>query len=135
MNISASNFNGTDNFAIHYLSLRQEYPIPCELSAETVTLVKGRVKGITHGVQIVKRKEWFERLGYDHPLYPIIAMCLQDKPHERWEMDKVRKEMNTLQMSNKPTPKFVDLLKEIEVLRENNLRLTDTYEEGFTKVG
>ena len=50
-------------------------------------------------------------------------------------MDKVRKEMNTLQMSNKPTSKFIDLLKEIEVLRENNLRLTDTYEEGFTKVG
>ena len=50
-------------------------------------------------------------------------------------MDKVRKEMNTLKMSNKPPSKLVDLLKENEVLKANNLRLTDTYEEGFTKVG
>ena len=124
-----------DNGYNIYLSLRQEYPSPCELSAETVTLVGQRVKGITLGVQIVKRKEWFERLGYDHPLYPIIAMCLQDNPHKRWEMEKVRKEMNTLKMSNKPPSKLVDLLKENEVLKANNLWLTDTYEEGFTKVG
>ena len=101
------------------------------MSAETVKLVELQVKGITHGVQIVKRKEWFERLGYDHPLYPIIAMCLQDKPHERWEMEKVRKEINTLQISNKPPSKLIDLLKEIEVLKAK-LQLTV---EGFTKVG
>ena len=102
------------------------------MSAETVKLVELQVKGITHGVQIVKRKEWFERLGYNHPLYPIIAMCLQDKPHERWEMDKVRKEINTLKISNKPPSKLIDLLKENEVLKASNLQLT---EESFTKVG
>ena len=107
------------------------------MSADTVKLVDQKVKEITHGVQIVKRKEWFERLGYDHPLYPIIAMCLQDNPHERWEMDKVRKEMNTLQMSNKPPSKLIDLLKENEVLRDDNLRLTEEDKVGslyFSKV-
>ena len=84
---------------------------------ETIKLVGRQVKGITHGVQIVKRKEWFEKLGYDHPLYQVISMCLQDKPEHRWEMDKVRKEINKI--SNKPPPKLVDLLKEIEVSRED----------------
>ena len=104
------------------LFIHQVYPSPRELSEETIKLVGHRVKGITHGVQIVKRREWFERLGYDHPLYPVIAMCLQDKPENRWEMDKIRKEMGDV--SNKPPPKLINLLKENEVyIREDNVLL------------
>ena len=44
-------------------------------------------------------------------------MCLQDKPEEKWEMDKVRKEINKI--SNKPLPKRFHFLKEIEVSRED----------------
>ena len=102
------------------------------MSAETVTLVGQQVKGITHGVQIVKRKEWFEKLGYDHPLYQVIAMCLQETPLKRWEMDKVRTEMNKL--SSKPPPKLIDLLRQNEVLREDMLRLTDKTRDDVTKV-
>ena len=102
------------------------------MSADTVKLVDQKVKEITHGVQIVKRKEWFERLGYDHPLYPIIAMCLQDNPHERWELEEVRTEMN--EMSSKPPPKLIDVLRQNEVLREEILQLTDKTREDVTKV-
>ena len=102
------------------------------MSKESVKLVGKQVKGIIHGVEIVKRREWFDRLGYDHPLYPIIAACLQDKPHERWEMDDVRTEIN--EMCSKPPPKLIDVLRQNEVLREDILQLTDKTREDVTKV-
>ena len=101
------------------LSIHQVYPSPRELSEETIKLVGHRVKGITHDVQIVKRKEWFDRLGYDHPLYQVIAMCLRDKLENRWEMDKIRKEMS--EISNKPPRKLINLLKENEVYKREDV--------------
>ena len=47
-------------------------------------------------------------------------------------MDKVRTEMNEL--SSKPPPKLIDLLRQNEVLREDMLRLTDKTRDDVTKV-
>ena len=34
-------------------------------------------------VQIFKRKHWIDKMGVDHPLYPLVMQCLQDCPDQR----------------------------------------------------
>ena len=55
-------------------------------------------------------------LSEDDALYTIIAVCLQDKPEQRWEMKKIREKL--AELSKNKLPQLMDIMKEIEVMKE-----------------
>ena len=72
---------------------------------------------ILKGIQLFKRREWFEQLGSSHPLYQISVTCLQDEPEPRWEMSRIIDELREISKKHsKDFPKVMDLLKEIKQL-------------------
>ena len=68
------------------------------------------------GLQFLKRAQWIGMLSEDDALYTIIAVCLQDKPEQRWEMKKIREKLGEL--SQNELPQLMDIMKEIEVMKE-----------------
>ena len=68
-----------DVFSFGVLSLytaNQEFPSVHEPEM-TITIIQYRE------VQIFKRKHWIDKMGVDHPLYPLVMQCLQDRPNQR----------------------------------------------------
>ena len=65
------------------------------------------------GLQFQKRRQWFEKLGPQHPLYQICVICLQDQPEKRWEMSQIREELSKISKTS-DLPKLMDLLRENE---------------------
>ena len=67
------------------------------------------------GIQFQKRRQWFEQLGSEHPLYEISVICLQDEPGPRWEMSRIRENLGEISKKHsKDFPKVMDLFREIE---------------------
>ena len=67
------------------------------------------------GMQFQKRRQWFEQLGSEHPLYEISVICLQDEPGPRWEMSRIRENLSEISKKHsKVLPKVMDLFREIE---------------------
>ena len=70
------------------------------------------------GIQFQKRRQWFEQLGSEHPLYQITVICLQDEPRPRWEMSQIRENLGEISKKHsKDFPKVMDLFREIEYHR------------------
>ena len=68
-----------DIFSFGVLSLYaaiQEFPIVHEHELTKAVVTKQEV-------QIYRRKHWIEKMGVDHPLHPLVMMCLQDRPELR----------------------------------------------------
>ena len=68
-----------DVFSFGVLSLytaNQEFPSVHEPEM-TIAIIQYRE------VQIFKRKHWIDKMGVDHPLYPLVMQCLQDRPDQR----------------------------------------------------
>ena len=68
-----------DIFSFGVLSLYaaiQEFPTVHEHQLTAAVVTKQEV-------QIYRRKHWIEKMGVDHPLHPLVMMCLQDRPELR----------------------------------------------------
>ena len=68
-----------DIFSFGVLALyiaNQEFPDPYEVPLTENVVRQKRV-------QISKRQYWIDKMGEDHPLYPIVIQCLQDLPEAR----------------------------------------------------
>ena len=65
------------------------------------------------GMQFQKRRQWFEQLGSEHPLYEISVICLEDIPELRWGMDKIIDELRRISKNHsEDLPNLIDLIKE-----------------------
>ena len=71
---------------------------------------------IEKGLQFYKREQWIGMLSEDDALYTIIAVCLQDKPEQRWKMKKIREKLGEL--SKNELPQLMDIMKENEIMKE-----------------
>ena len=68
------------------------------------------------GIQFQKRRQWFEQFGFEHPLYQIRVICLQDEPDPRWEVSRIRENLSEISKKkhSKDIPKVIDLLRNIK---------------------
>ena len=76
------------------------------------------------GFQFLKRAQWIGMLKEDDALYTIIAVCLQDKLEQRWEMKKIREKLEEL--SKNELPQLMDIMKENEIMMKEKMSATQS---------
>ena len=93
------------------------YPRPSELADYELDLRTGQDGQLLICLQVQKRKQWIQRIGEDHPLNELICVCLSD-PQQRPDMETVRQRLEE-KMNNDNIPKFMDVLKEKQELKQS----------------
>ena len=70
--------------------LLEVYPAPLYLTAKGL-LNLGQLED--NNLEILRRKQWLDKLGEDHPLYKLVKDCLKDEPEERPTMAKISRQL------------------------------------------
>ena len=77
--------------------------------------------------EILKRKQWLDKLGEDHPLYKLVRDCLKDEPDERPSMANISRQLTMTNVFKVHAQKFVIIiiltLYRIKILPVYPLRL------------
>ena len=85
----------------------QEYPVLFEVTTDDL----GKLG--KEGFQVLKRKKWLDRLGERHAsVHLLIRTCLNDKPEDRWDMERISKELDDiLSTLNYKRPGMIELME------------------------